>query len=230
MKWELRAELAEAVGTFFMVLVGGGAIVAGQPLLVVAAAFGIVVMVMIYALGHVSGAHFNPAITMAFAATRHFPWARVPTFVLAQLAGAALACVVLLPLAPVASVVAHGDMGGLAGWVVEILASAMLAFVIIAVATDARAAPGAAGLAIGATVFLGALVAGPLTGAAMNPARALAPAVIEGDYEELWWHVAGPVVGAIAGMMLYEGLRHGAKPRSEDVLGTAGPVNLEASA
>lgn len=214
------------MGTFLMLLVGGAAILTGQSGPLVALAFGGAITVMIYALGHVCGAHFNPSITLAFAATGHFPWPRVASYVAAQLAGAFAACLLLLSFAPVDPVVASGSLQGMPAFLVEVLATFLLAFVIIAVATDSRAAPGVAGLAIGTAVFLGALVAGPLTGAAMNPARAIAPAVLAGQWASLAVHIAGPFVGGSLAMFAYEGMRRGVKPRREEVLGATGPIDL----
>jgi aquaporin NIP len=223
---DLRPELAEAVGTFILMLAGGGAIVSGQSGFLVAAAFGVAVMVMVYALGHVCGAHYNPAITLGFAATGHFPWRRVPGYVVAQVLGALAACTLLTSVGPVDGVVANGSLHGMQAFAVEVLATFTLAFVIIAVATDKRAAPGLAGVAIGAAVFLGALVAGPLSGASMNPARTLAPIVIA-RHGELVMHVLGPLVGGVLGMATYEFLRGGSKPKPDDALGSAGPIDLE---
>ena len=138
------------MGTLLMVLVGGAAVVIGQGSLVVALAFGGAVLVLVYALGHLCGAHFNPAITLAFAASGHFPWRRVPGYVAAQLLGALAACLLLLPLGPIAPLVAQGVLTGWSAFAVEAAATFLLAFVIIAVATDERAAPAVAGLAIGA--------------------------------------------------------------------------------
>ena len=225
-----RPETAEAVGTFFLLFVGGLAILTGQAGWLVAAAFGGTVLVLVYALGHLSGAHFNPAITLGFAATRHFPWSRVPTYLAAQLVGALAACLLLARLGPITLVVASGPLGGATGLAIEALATFLLAFVILAVATDPRAAPGAAGLAIGATIALGALAAGPLTGAAMNPARALAPALVAGRWDGLALHLVGPFAGGVAGMLAYEALRGGGKPAApQPVLGSQGPFELEAT-
>jgi aquaporin NIP len=209
---DLRPEAAEALGTFFLLLVGGTALLSGQPAWLVAAAFGGVILVLVYALGPLSGAHFNPAITVAFAVTRHFPWRRVASYVAAQLAGAVLAVLLLRAWRPVEAVVAAGPLVGLAGFVVEACATFLLAFVIVAVATDRRVPPATTGLAIGGTVFLGSLVAGPLTGAAMNPARALAPALVAGDVAHLLLHVAGPFLGGVLGMASYQTLRRGMRP------------------
>ncbi|HET6398178.1 MAG TPA: aquaporin [Candidatus Thermoplasmatota archaeon] len=209
---DLRPEAAEAVGTFLMLLVGGCAILAGQPLAVVALAFGGTVMVMVHALGHVCGAHFNPAVTVAFAATRHFPWQRVPTYIGAQLVGALAAAALLQALGGVGPVVARGSLQGLPAFAAEALATFLLAFVIAAVATDRRVPAAAAGLAIGGAVALGALAAGSLTGAAMNPARAIGPALVAGEWHALAPGVAGPLAGATAAMALYAVLRGARRP------------------
>ncbi|MHB8634336.1 MAG: aquaporin [Thermoplasmatota archaeon] len=224
---DVRPEVSEAVGVFFIVLVGGAVMLTGGAPLAVALAFGGVVMVLVYALGHVGGAHFNPAITVAFASTGHFPWRRVPTYLASQSVGALLASAALGIRWDLRPVVAHGPVSGGAATLVEALATSLLAFVILAVATDARAAAGARGLAIGAAVTLGSLAAGPLTGAAMNPARALGPAVAAGAFQGLAAHVVGPFVGAVAGMALYEALRRGRVPRPSRVLGAGGAFELE---
>jgi MIP family channel proteins len=211
---DLRPEAAEAVGTFFLLLAGGAALLTGQPGWLVALAFGGVVAVMVCALGHVSGAHFNPAVTLALAATGHFPWHRVLPYVAAQAIGALAAALLLRGLGGLAPAVAAGRLDGLPAFAVEALATALLAFTIVAVATDPRVPRGVAGFAIGLAVALGALVAGPLTGAAMNPARALAPAVLAGHTHGLAVHVLGPFAGALAGMAGYEALRPGRAPRT----------------
>lgn len=162
---------------------------------------------MIFALGHVSGAHFNPAITLGFAVTGHLPWRRAAPYMLVQLTGAAAAVLLLRYLGPASLLVAHGSLVGFPATVVEALATFVLAFVIIAVATDERAPRMLAAVAIGAAVFLGALVAGPLTGASMNPARTLAPAALAGDLVDVASHLVGPFVGAVAAMVTYEALR-----------------------
>jgi aquaporin NIP len=221
---DLRPEAAEAVGTFLMLLVGGCAIVTGQSLGVVALAFGGTVMAMVYAIGPVSGAHLNPAVTLAFASIRHFPWARVPSYIVSQLAGALAAALLLHAIADVGPVVARGSLHGLPALAAEAAATFLLAFVIAAVATDRRVPAAASGLAIGGAVALGAVAGGPLTGAAMNPARALAPALVATDWQPLAAGVAGPVAGALAAMAAY-GLLRGASwpvPRDADAAPAAG--------
>ncbi len=218
------SELAEAAGTFALVLAGCGAIIVDAQTgalghVGVSATFGLVIGAMIYATGHLSGAHFNPAVTLAFAATRHFPWRRVPGYVAAQLLGALAAALVLrAALGNVAHLGATvpGELVTLPGWLlVEFLLTATLMFVIASVATDGRAVGAMAGTAIGGTVALSALWAGPLTGASMNPARSLGPAVASGAADALgalWAYLVVPVLGALAGALLYEAVRRGSRP------------------
>jgi MIP family channel proteins len=226
----IRPELAEALGVFFLVLVGGGAILAGANSLAVALAFGLVVAALIYALGHLCGAHYNPAVTIAFAATGHFPWRRVPGYAAAQVVGATLAAFALRFLfGRVGAVTTRIGTGlGLpAAILTELLASFLLGLVIVAVATDRRTAPGAAGLAIGLTVAVNSLWAGPLTGASANPARSLGPAIAANSWGGILLFLFVPVAGACLGMLCYEALRSGRIPRHEDTLGALGPFPLE---
>lgn len=221
---DLRPEAAEALGLFVIVFCGGAAVFAGGGLVGVALAWAFAVAVMVYSVGHVSGAHFNPAITVAFAAMGHFPWRRVLPYVGAQVVGALLAALVIRAIGDPARIATHPGFGvGLGeAFLVEAIATAVLAFVIIAVATDRRAAQGLAGLAIGLTVGLDILWAGPLTGASMNPARTLGPALAAWTWRAAWLYLLAPTVGACAGMAAYECLRPGHKP--ERVLGALGPV------
>jgi len=215
---DLRPELAEAVGTFALVLAGCGAIMADVAIagvavshVGVALAFGFTIAVMVYAVGHVSGAHFNPAITLGFCAAGHFPWRRAPGYVAAQLAGAAGAAGVLAwmlgPVADVGATVPAAELPLSAALGAEALATALLAFVIAAVATDDRVPEAAGGLAIGLAVAIGALFAGPLTGGSMNPARTLGPALVSGTWTAAWVYLAAPAAGSVLAMLGYEGLR-----------------------
>ncbi len=220
-----RKMVAEFVGTFALVFVGCGAVIAndvtdGKVTLVgIALAFGLTVMTMIYATGHISAAHFNPAVTIGFAVAGRFPWRYVPHYLAAEFAGALFASFLHWALVSGhafnvnfgATVLGEGLSVG-QGFVVEVVLTFFLMFVIMAVATDKRAAPGAAGLAIGMTVTLCALSGGPLTGASMNPARSLAPALFAaiGDtaaLKQVWLYLTAPVVGAALAARLYEFLR-----------------------
>lgn len=211
-----RRLAAEALGTYCLVFAGTGAIVidgvAGGVIGHggVAAAFGLVVAIMIFAVGHLSGAHLNPAVTAGFATGRHFPLREVAPYWAAQVAGAVLASLSLRALFGIeqglgATHPSHvGQLGALA---LEAGMTAVLMVVILAVATDTRAVGSLAAIAVGATIALEALVVGPITGASMNPARSLAPALVAGDWTDLWLYLAGPLVGALVGVGVYEVMR-----------------------
>lgn len=210
----LRACVAELIGTFALVFAGAGAVMVDAKTAAlghvgVAITFGLVIMVMIYAVGHVSGAHFNPAVSLAFAVTRHFPWPRVALYWLAQLVGALLAAALLRAslgnLAHVGATLPAGSDGQSFVW--EIVLTAFLMFVIMAVATDTRAVGEAAAIAVGGTVGLDAMFGGPISGASMNPARSAGPAILSGDLRALWIYLVAPVVGAMAGAVAYQFVR-----------------------
>jgi len=211
----VRPHLAEFIGSFALVFFGCGAIAIGRlDTPGVALAFGLVIAVMIYALGHVSGAHFNPAVSVGFAIGRHFPWPRVVTYVVAQVAGAIAGAFVLRLALPGASALSPSALGvtapsGSAGQALlwEAILTFVLMLVITAVATDTRAVGEAAALAIGGAVALGALVGGPVTGASMNPARSIGPAIVAGDVDSLWIYVLGPLLGASVAAIVYRYLR-----------------------
>jgi MIP family channel proteins len=206
---------AEAVGTFALVFAGTGAIVIDAETggvvghLGVAITFGLMIMVMIYAVGHISGAHFNPAVTLAFAVGRHLPWPRVAQYWAAQLLGGIAASLLLRAmfgnLARLGTTLPTGSAGQ--SFILEAVLTFFLMFVITAVATDTRTVGQAAAIAIGGTVGLEALFAGPISGASMNPARSLAPALVSGTWAHQWIYVAGPVIGALAGVIVYNSIR-----------------------
>lgn len=211
----LQKVAAEMVGTFALVFIGCGAIMvdavsAGAVSHVgVSAAFGLIITVMIYATGHISGAHFNPAVTVAFAVVGRFRWREVPAYVGGQVVAAAAAAVLLrVILGDVANMGATTPAAGAAPvFALEVVLTFFLMFVITAVATDSRAVGQAAGIAIGGTVALAALMGGPISGASMNPARSLAPAAVAGDFADQWIYVVAPIVGATLGAMVYRLIR-----------------------
>ena len=213
---ELRRLVAEAVGTFALVFAGRGAIMVDSDTgalghVGVAISFGLVIMVMIYAVGHISGAHFNPAVTLGFALTRHFPLPRVGLYWAAQMAGALVAALLLRAslgnVAGVGITLPSGSDGQAFLW--EAVLSFFLMFVIMAVATDTRAVGEAAAIAIGGTVGLDAMFGGPVTGASMNPARSLGPAIASGELSSIWVYLAAPLLGAAAAAFVYQFLRTG---------------------
>lgn len=209
-----RSLTAELIGTFALVFAGAGAIMVGAKThalghVGVAISFGLVIMVMIYAVGHISGAHFNPAVSLAFALTRHFPWSRVAAYWTAQAAGAIIAAAILRGslgnVAHVGATLPSGSQGQSFLW--EVVLSFFLMFVIMAVATDTRAVGEAAAIAIGATVGLDAMFGGPISGASMNPARSLGPALVSGDLHALWLYLVAPPLGAALGALAYQYVR-----------------------
>ncbi|GIW11339.1 MAG: MIP family channel protein [Chloroflexi bacterium] len=222
MKLVLLSRLAaEGLGTALLVFAGGGALAVNAQTgalghLGVALAFGLVIMAMVYATGHLSGAHLNPAVTLGFALARHFPLPLVPLYWLAQLGGAALAAGLLRLLfgegGRVSATVPSGSVGQALTF--EVVLTFALMFVIMAVATDTRAVGQGAALAIGGTVALGALVGGPVSGASLNPARSLGPALAFGVGEHQWLYLLGPALGALLGALAYQGLRAARPPRA----------------
>jgi MIP family channel proteins len=209
-----QALAAEAIGTFALVFAGAGAIMVNEKTgalghVGIALTFGLVIMAMIYAVGHVSGAHFNPAVTFAFALTRHFPWPRAAAYWAAQVSGALAAALLLRAslgdLANVGATLPSGSDGQAFLW--ETVLTFFLMFVIIAVATDTRAVGEAAAIAIGGTVALDALFGGPITGASMNPARSAGPAIATAELSDLWLYTAAPLLGASLGALAYQLLR-----------------------
>ena len=222
----MRRALAEALAAFALVFAGCGAIVAddryGGALgtVGVGLVFGLVIMVMVYATGHLSGAHINPSVTIAFTLTRHFPAREAVAYVAAQLAGATAAALVLWGVwtdkpAHLGATVPTVSAGS--AFLYEAVLTAFLMFVIMAVATDTRAVGAAAAIAIGGVIGLDALFGGPVTGASMNPARSFGPALVSGDWHDFWVYVAGPLVGAAAGALAYQVVR------GEQGLRNAGP-------
>jgi MIP family channel proteins len=206
---------AEAVGTFFLVFIGVGAIAVDARTgalghLGVSLAFGLVVATMVYATGHISGAHLNPAVTLGFRAMGRFESRNVPPYIGAQIFGAVAAATLL------ASTLGLPDGAGatvpttalIPAWALELVLTFGLMFVIAAVATDERSVPGFAGLAIGFAVAMGALMGGPMTGASMNPARSFGPALATGQWSAHWLYWTAPICGAVLGGLTYQFIAH----------------------
>ncbi len=209
-----RVLVAEAIGTFALVFAGCGAIMVDSKThelghVGVAITFGLVILFGIYAVGHISGAHFNPAVTFAFALTRHFPWPRAVAYWGAQFVGAICAAALLRAslgnIAHVGATYPSGSDGQSFLW--EVVMSAFLMFVILAVATDTRAVGEAAAIAIGGTIGLDAMFGGPISGASMNPTRSLAPGLVTGDLHAIWVYLLAPIIGTAIGGLAYQFVR-----------------------
>jgi len=213
----IKRGVAEAIGTFGIVFFGCGAIMVAErfPHTISPASipiiFGLVVATMVYTLGHISGAHFNPAVTLAFAISRHFPFRDVVAYWIAQVIGALIGIAILYLILPpghsYGATIPQVDLASAFAW--EIVLTFVLMFVIMGVATDTRAVGTMAGAAIGAAVMMGAFVGGPVTGASMNPARSLAPLIAEGRLDLFWLYLFAPMVGAALASLLYKWIRSG---------------------
>ncbi|XP_022868680.1 probable aquaporin NIP5-1 [Olea europaea var. sylvestris] len=202
---------AEFVGTFILIFAATAGPIVNQKynqaetLIGNAACAGLAVMIVILSTGHISGAHLNPSLTIAFAALRHFPWAHVPAYIAAQVSASICASFALKgvfhPFMSGGVTVPSVSTGQ--AFALEFLITFNLLFVVTAVATDTRAVGELAGIAVGATVMLNILVAGPSSGGSMNPVRTLGPAVAAGNYKVIWVYLLAPTLGALAGAGIY---------------------------
>lgn len=219
----LQKLIAEVFGTYFVIFAGCASVVVNLSkgsvtFPGICVVWGLAVMVMVYTVGHISGAHFNPAVTIAFAVCRRFPWKQVPAYISAQVLGATLASGTLRLLFGGKHEHFPGTIptgSNLQSLVLEFIISFYLMFVISGVATDSRAIGELAGLAVGATVLLNVLFAGPISGASMNPARSLGPAIVGNRYESIWVYIVGPICGTVLGAWAYNLIRFNKKPLRE---------------
>jgi len=208
----LRRGVAEFIGTFTLIFIGGGAgIVSGQDIVAVALANGLAIGIMVTNLGHISGGHFNPAITLGFVATRRITLPLAVAYWISQFAGAIVAAAILRGLfshAAFLGAVPHAaGFGAGKGLVVEIILTFFLVWAVFATAVDPRGAfKSIAGLAIGLTITIDVFMGGPLTGAAMNPARAFGPELVSRHWTDAWVWYVGPLVGGAVAALAYEWL------------------------
>ena len=216
-----RVAVAELIGTYFLVLAGTavavaavlGRPVAGSPAdtLTVALTFGLALVALVNALGHVSGAHLNPAVTLGLAVTGKFPWAYVPAYLVAQVLGAVLASLTVWATfgdaardeASLAATLPAPDVSQVTVFAIEAIVTFFLVLTIVSVATDPRVQQSVAGLSVGFTLAVCVLIAGPLSGGAVNPARALGPMLVSGRFDGLWAYVLGPLLGGVLAATFY---------------------------
>lgn len=202
---DLRKLVAELFGSFALVFAGTGAIVINDVSggvvshVGVAFTFGLIVLAMIYSLGDVSGCHLNPAVTLAFSVARRFEWRLVVPYILSQCAGALLASLTLRLMFPTHATLGATlpAAGNLQSFVLEFILTLILMFVILNVSTGSKEKGVLAGVAVGAVIALEALFAGPISGASMNPARSLAPALVALQLSSLWVYLTAPFLGAV---------------------------------
>jgi MIP family channel proteins len=218
----LAAAIAELIGTF--ILIYGGTAVAVAALLerpvagpiydslATPLAFGLALLVVAASIGHVSGGHVNPAVTLGLAVIGHFPWRYVPAYLAAQLLGAALGALATWAtfgdtartVGNLAATIPGPEVGAGTAVLVEALVTFLLVFVVVSVATDDRVHASLAPVAVGAALAVAVLVAGPVTGGAVNPVRALGPALVAGQFSALWVYLVGPLIGGIAAAVIYD--------------------------
>jgi aquaporin NIP len=212
----MKKFLAEFLGTYALVFAGTGAIIIDQQMhgaithVGIAITFGLIVMSMIYTFGEISGAHLNPAVSIAFTVAGKFPVQQLGPYIFSQLAGGVLASLTLRLMFPSngllgATMPAGSEMQSL---VLEAILTFFLMLVILNVATGSKEQGMFAGIAIGAVVGLEAMFAGPVCGASMNPVRSLAPAVVSGHSEHLWIYIVAPIVGAAAAVPVFKVLKY----------------------
>ncbi len=206
----MKKLIAESLGTFALIFCGTGAMTINEITngsishVGVAITWGLIVMTMIYAFGEISGAHFNPAVTIGFAFAKKFAWADVPKYILAQLIGAILASALLCFLFPesqfLGETVPADGFPAYKAAILEFLLTFFLMVVIINVSTGSKEIGTMAAIAVGAVILLEAMFAGPMTKASMNPVRSIAPALFTGNFQHLWLYIVAPILGALAGV------------------------------
>lgn len=227
----MRRYISEFIGTFILVFAGTGAIVVNQLTggdithVGISMTFGLAVMLVVFSTGYISGAHINPAVTLAFAVNKRFPMSQVPPYLVAQILGATFASFIVLNLFGNAAdlgatLPVHGN--AMQSLILEFFLTFILMFVIMVVATDVSTHKTVGGLVIGVTVAMDALFGGPISGASMNPARSFGPALVGDNLQFQWIYWVAPILGAIAATFVFEYIKDGEKSQrciSTGVLG-----------
>ncbi len=211
----MKKYLAEFIGTFALVFCGTGAVIINQETggavthVGISATFGLIIAAMIYTVGDISGAHLNPAVTLGFWLSKVFPAKEILPYILSQTAGAFSASLILKFLFPLNQTLGTTLPAGdpMQSFVLEVILGFLLMFVIIHVAKGSKEQGMFAGIAIGSVILLEALFAGPISGASMNPARSLAPAILSGHTEHLWIYLTAPIIGAVIAVFAWKALK-----------------------
>jgi aquaporin Z len=212
----MKNYISEFIGTFAMIFCGTGAMTINEVTggdvthVGIGITWGLIVMAMIYAFGEISGAHFNPAVSIAFAYAKKFSWKEVPKYIFFQVAGAFAASLLLMWLFPKSELLG-ATIPSVDVWrafVLELILTFFLMVVIINVSTGSKEIGMMAGIAIGSVVLLEALFAGPITNASMNPARSLAPNIISGNIKGLWLYILAPIIGALLAVVSCKFVKH----------------------
>lgn len=212
----MKNYISEFIGTFAMVFCGTGAMTINEVTggdvthVGIGITWGLIVMAMIYAFGEISGAHFNPAVSIAFAYAKKFSWKEVPKYIFFQVAGAFAASLLLMWLFPKSELLG-ATIPSVDVWrafVLELILTFFLMVVIINVSTGSKEVGMMAGIAIGSVVLLEALFAGPITNASMNPARSLAPNIVSGNIKGLWLYILAPIIGALLAVVSCKFVKH----------------------
>ena len=212
----MKNYISEFIGTFAMIFCGTGAMTINETTggdvthVGIGITWGLIVMAMIYAFGEISGAHFNPAVSIAFAYAKKFSWKEVPKYIFFQVAGAFTASLLLMWLFPKSELLGATipTVDVWRAFVLELILTFFLMVVIINVSTGSKEVGMMAGIAIGSVVLLEALFAGPITNASMNPARSLAPNIVSGNIEGLWLYILAPIIGAILAVVSCKFVKH----------------------
>ncbi|XP_058739265.1 aquaporin NIP2-1-like [Vicia villosa] len=228
-----RKVFAEVIGTYLLVFVGSGTAAMSAidennvSKLGASLAGGFIVTVMIYAIGHISGAHMNPAVSLAFATISHFPWKQVPFYIAAQLTGAISASYTLRALLePSKQLGATSPSGSnIQALIIEIVTTFTMVFISTAVSTDSKAIGELAGVAVGSSVCIASIVAGPISGGSMNPARTLGPAFASASYKGIWVYIVGPITGALLGAWSYVVIQE--TNQKKDIATLQSPLSLK---
>ncbi|KAI7744477.1 hypothetical protein M8C21_004994, partial [Ambrosia artemisiifolia] len=219
--------IAELLGTYILIFTGCGAAMADRDrsltIIGIAMVWGLCLMALIYTLGHISGAHFNPAVSIAFAAVGKLPLIHVPMYVVSQLLGSTLACLTLKVLfdhqpdmLPTLTRFSN-PVTDFEAFLWEFIITFILMFTINGAATDDRSSKELAGVAIGVTLMFNVIIAGPITGASMNPARSIGPAIVANEYENIWIFILSPILGALTATIVYSLLRQ--RKQQQDIEG-----------